>query len=123
MKRLYFCGVCHSHHYVSEGCTNSPRTRNSVGIALVALLGLTACGEAEQKDSASTEDSATSEDSGVVAEPSMEDLYGVPWTDNDGDGWAAEEGDCDDNNPDIHPEAREIAGDGVDSNCNGEDDT
>ena len=123
MKRLYFCGVCQNHHYVSEGCSNSPRTKKTAGVAMAVLLGLTACGEVGDKDSTSTEDSATSEDSGVVAEPSMEDLYGVPWTDNDGDGWAAEDGDCDDSNPDIHPEAREIAGDGVDSNCNGEDDT
>jgi len=55
-------------------------------------------------------------------------LYGGPITDtafvdNDGDGYAEEDGDCDDNDPNIHPDAEETAGDGVDSNCNGEDDT
>lgn len=49
-------------------------------------------------------------------------LYGVEITDADDDGWWSEE-DCDDNDPDIHPEAEETPGDGVDSNCNGEDDT
>ncbi len=49
-------------------------------------------------------------------------LYGAPYTDEDGDGWAVEEGDCDDSDPAIHPEAEEVAGDGVDSNCDGFDD-
>ena len=61
-----------------------------------------------------------SPDSGAAAE------YGVPDTamiDGDGDGWTPMDGDCDDSNADIHPEATETPGDGVDSNCNAEDDT
>lgn len=53
--------------------------------------------------------------------------YGVPdtaaYADADADGWAIADGDCDDNNTTIHPEATETAGDGVDSNCDGNDDT
>ena len=53
-------------------------------------------------------------------------LYGVPDTsvyeDNDGDGYT-EDVDCDDDDPDVHPDAEETAGDGVDSNCNDDDDT
>lgn len=44
-------------------------------------------------------------------------------TDIDGDGYSPEDGDCDDDNPDIHPEAEETPGDGIDSNCDGADDT
>lgn len=56
-------------------------------------------------------------------------LYGAEYvddtalTDGDGDGFSPADGDCDDDNPDIHPDATETPGDGVDSNCNDEDDT
>ena len=52
--------------------------------------------------------------------------------DADDDGWAAETvtesnaepgTDCDDTNAAIHPGALETPGDGVDSNCDGNDDT
>jgi hypothetical protein len=51
--------------------------------------------------------------------------YGVADTsrvDLDGDGYFTPE-DCDDGNAAIHPEATETPGDGVDSNCDGEDDS
>ena len=57
------------------------------------------------------------------SEPSIEPEYGVSMTDEDGDGYYAEEDDCDDNNAEIHPGAEETPGDGIDSNCNGDDDT
>ncbi|MGA1796143.1 MAG: C1 family peptidase [bacterium] len=38
--------------------------------------------------------------------------------DMDGDGYSPEEGDCDDHNPAINPDAEEVC-DGVDNNCNG----
>lgn len=41
-------------------------------------------------------------------------------TDNDGDGFAVED-DCNDENADVYPDAEETIGDGIDSNCDGED--
>lgn len=51
--------------------------------------------------------------------------YGIAETgfvDADGDGYAASE-DCDDDNDQVYPGAPETLQDGVDSNCDGFDDT
>lgn len=44
-------------------------------------------------------------------------------TDEDRDGYSPREGDCDDGDAARHPDATETTNDGVDSNCDGEDDT
>ena len=41
--------------------------------------------------------------------------------DKDGDGFAPEDGDCDDENPAINPEASDVVGDSIDQNCDGID--
>gem|GEM_PF-1515453 len=42
-------------------------------------------------------------------------------TDSDGDGFTENDGDCNDYNPDIHPDAAEHCEDGIDQNCDGRD--
>ena len=37
--------------------------------------------------------------------------------DADADGWTVEQGDCDDDDPAVHPGAEEVCDDGVDNNC------
>jgi hypothetical protein len=43
--------------------------------------------------------------------------------DADGDGFSEDDGDCDDGDEDVNPDADETPGDGIDSNCDGDDDT
>lgn len=93
-------------------CGNTCASRGRTAAAVLLGLALAACDGS--KDSGA--------DSGMTAVPA----YGDPITDADADGYppvAAGGDDCDDNNEDIHPGATETPGDGVDSNCDGSDDT
>jgi hypothetical protein len=110
MSKLVLCSTCGEHHFSNRVC-NGSGSKNVSAIAMATLLGLTACGE-ENKPS----------DTAVAALYGAEMVDTAYW-DSDGDGFTPDDGDCDDDNPDIHPDATETPGDGVDSNCDGEDDT
>ncbi|MFT4974803.1 MAG: hypothetical protein ACI8S6_000686 [Myxococcota bacterium] len=78
--------------------------------AALLLVGLAACGDKDDTGETYTQ-------------PAYGDAIDTGWTDDDGDGYSEQDGDCDDDNDAIYPDAEETVGDGVDSNCDGEDDT
>lgn len=94
-------GTCACPHCGAKMCADRRTTT-----ALVLGLALAGCRLDLGKD-----------DSALI-----QPAYGEPIVDMDGDGWEAGD-DCDDDDPEIHPEAEEIPGDGVDQNCNEDDDT
>ena len=144
--RLVVCPKCQRHTLVSaQECSHCGSVVAGSGGQLLktagaALLGLsmTACnggdddtGDQPQPaygviDTSDTADTGNQADYGVPDTGNQAE-YGVPDTgmyeDNDGDGYSEAEGDCDDTNADIHPGATETPGDGIDSNCDGNDDT
>ena len=109
---LLSCARCGAHVFgdaaTCPSCGAAPSPTRLTAAAALMGLALVACGDKEGGDSS------------VVA------LYGVPdtgYVDNDGDGVAVRDGDCDDNDAAINPGATETADDGIDSNCDGEDNT
>ncbi|MFT7518876.1 MAG: hypothetical protein ACI9MC_001010, partial [Kiritimatiellia bacterium] len=48
-------------------------------------------------------------------------VYGYLYRDSDGDGWTIHEGDCADSDKSRNPGVKEIAGDGIDQDCTGDD--
>ena len=82
-------------------------------LALVSLgvLSLTGCGDKDGPGGGGGDDTGAAPDDGGGGSGSLP-------TDDDGDGWAVEAGDCDDAAAAVYPGAVEAC-DGADNNCNG----
>ena len=84
------------------------------------LLSILACAEknpTEASSEPSGEPSPTQEPEDSGGEPS--EPSAPVGTDNDGDGFTVENGDCDDDDPWTNPLRDEKGGDGVDNDCDG----
>ena len=73
----------------------------AMGLGALSLSGLSACQSTDEKDTAD------------VIDPSD--------VDDDGDGMTENDGDCNDEAADVYTGAEEIANDGIDQDCDGED--
>ena len=109
---LHPCARCGAHVFEDgtpcPSCGAAPSPARLTAAAALMGLALVACGDKDGGDS-------------VVS-----DLYGVvdtSYVDDDGDGYAVRDGDCDDNNAAVNPGAVETTDDGLDSDCDGEDNT
>ena len=146
------CPDCHVHnhqhaHECHECSYSFAKPASTITLKSMVLLGVlgSSCIVAESKYGVPMVDN---DEDGVYGYEDCDDNdpqvgMGVEYHfDNDGDGfgesapmgwvcpeeeipegWIEDGTDCNDEDANIHPEAEETAGDGVDSNCNDDDDT
>lgn len=91
-------------------------------LRLAALLLLSACGDKETEGSTTPANSDSGQDAtGSVgsAGTDSDDTGEDPSADRDGDGVSPADGDCDDTDPAVNPDATEVDWDGLDNDCDG----
>jgi hypothetical protein len=104
MPTLKSCPTCAQLIHEDARCCHFCCAKRSTvsGTAAMALMGLTL----------------------AVGACSPENLYGAPPSvDEDGDGYGDRDGDCDDSDASVNPGAIDTVDDGIDSNCDGDDNT
>src|SRR5437868_5312325 len=76
-----------------------------------------------EDDSSSCTDGVDNDNNGIFddQEPNCAPFFPSP-KDDDLDGFDEKTGDCDDDNPEINPNAFEVVGDSIDNNCDGQSD-
>ena len=78
-------------------------------------------GEPSGEPSSEPSGEPSSEPSGEPSSEPSGEPSGEPSEDSDGDGFTVEDGDCDDNDASINPDAEDIMDDGIDQDCSGGD--
>ncbi len=100
----------------------------SIPLMLLAMsLATTGClpqrppAAGDDDDTPGDDDDSTGDDDTTEDEPPADDDDTPdPPVDADGDGWGADQGDCDDADPLVHPHADEQPCNGVDDDCDGQ---
>lgn len=88
-------------------------------LSLCLLSGVMGCSSSEPPLTPTP--SQTPSEASATPDPGNESPTPVPQTDEDRDGVSVEAGDCNDNAANIFPGATEVAYDGIDQDCDGED--
>ena len=108
---LIICPNCHQHFIAQQSscphCARSPK-KFSLATAVLLGLGLSAC-SGKSTDTSSPNDTSSPSDTAPIAQPdtAMGLEYGVPWVDEDGDGFSADYDDCDDGDASTFPGSAE----------------
>lgn len=112
------CPHCGERH----PCTKRHLAR--VALMMGLTLGAAGCvpNAKPHTGDSSAVDSHETDETDQPNESVQSDYTAAVTEDADEDGYNAND-DCNDNDPSVHPGATEVPGDGVDSNCDGDDNT
>lgn len=108
---------------VTPTATTTPATPGLTDTPLGTDTPIDTSAPPDTSSPAVTDTPALTDTPNVVTEPPLptQTAYPTPVLDNDGDGISPYQGDCDDDDPNVFPDAPETPYDGVDQNCDGSD--